>query len=216
MKRPLDHSLIRKAIRHLESSDKVLWGLIKRHGPCTIVPSLDNPFHSLASSIISQQISASAARAIKGRLFDLLRTQHFTHKNVLKITAKSARAQGLSRPKFEYIHGLALAVRNGDLDFGSMAKYEDEDVITKLITLSGVGRWTAEMFLIFGLGRSDVLSVNDAGLKRGFKVAYNLQQMPSADEMISISEPWRPYRSVGSWYLWRVVDPIKKAEKPRS
>jgi DNA-3-methyladenine glycosylase II len=210
MKKPLDHSLIRKAIRHLECSDRVLLGLIKTHGPCMIAPALDNPFHSLASSIISQQISASAARTIKGRLFGLLRTQHFTPKNVLKISAKSSRALGLSRPKFEYIRGLALAVRNGDLDFASLAKYEDEDVITELITLSGVGRWTAEMFLIFGLGRPDVLSVNDAGLKRGFKVAYNLQQMPSADEMISISEPWRPYRSVGSWYLWRVVDPIKK------
>ena len=213
MKKPLDQSLIKKAIRHLESSDRVLSGLIKKHGPCMIIPTLDNPFHSLVSSIISQQISASAARAIKGRLFDLLRSQHFTHKNVLKISAKSSRAIGLSRPKFEYIHGLALAVGNGDLDFASIAECEDEDVITKLITFSGIGKWTAEMFLIFGLGRPDILSVNDAGLKRGFKVAYNLQQMPSADEMISISEPWRPYRSVGSWYLWRVVDPVTKTEK---
>jgi DNA-3-methyladenine glycosylase II len=206
MKKTLDRFLIRKALRHLGSSDRALSRLIMKHGPCTITPALDNPFHALASSIISQQISAHAARAIKGRLFDLLGTQVFTPQNVLKISAKSSKAAGLSRPKFEYLRGLALAVRNGELDFSSIAKWEDEEVITKLITFSGIGRWTAEMFLIFGLGRPDVLSVNDAGLKRGFKVAYNLQQAPSADEMISISEPWRPYRSVGSWYLWRVVD----------
>ncbi|MCX5907217.1 MAG: hypothetical protein NTY64_08520 [Deltaproteobacteria bacterium] len=123
-----------------------------------------------------------------------------------RISAKDFRVAGLSRAKREYIRGLALAVRNGKLDFASIAKYEDEDVITKLITFSGVGRWTAEMFLIFGLGRPDVLSVNDAGLKKGFKVTYQLQEMPSAPEMISISDPWRPYRSVASWYLWRVVD----------
>jgi len=206
MKKPLDQLLIRKALRHLESSDRALSSLIMKHGPCTITPALDNPFHALAYSIISQQISAHAARAIKGRLFDLLGAQVFTPQNVLRISAKSSKTAGLSRPKFEYIRGLALAIRNGGLDFSSIAKWKDEEVITKLITFSGIGRWTAEMFLIFGLGRPDVLSVNDAGLKRGFKVAYNLQQTPSADEMISISEPWRPYRSVGSWYLWRVVD----------
>ena len=106
----------------------------------------------------------------------------------------------------EYIRKLALAVRKGEVDFASIAKCEDEDVIKRLVTLSGVGTWTAEMFLIFGLGRPDVLSVNDAGLKKGFKLTYNLPQTPSADEMISIGEPWRPYRSVASWYLWRVVD----------
>ena len=177
-----------------------------KHGPCTITPAVDNPFHALASSIISQQISVHAARAIKGRLFDLLGTRVFTPQDVLKIAPKSSKAAGLSGRKFEYLRGLASAVRKGDLDFASIAAGEDEEVIAKLTTFSGIGRWTAEMFLIFGLGRPDVLSVHDAGLKRGFKMAYHLPQAPSAEEMISISEPWRPYRSVGSWYLWRVVD----------
>jgi DNA-3-methyladenine glycosylase II len=206
MKKTLDRSLIRKAVRHLETSDRALSRLIVKHGPCAISPALDNPFHALASSIISQQISAHAARAIKGRLFDLLGTQAFTPKNILKISTKNFRTAGLSRRKFEYLHKLASAVRNGDLDFSSIAIREDEEVISKLTAFSGIGRWTAEMFLIFGLGRPDVLSVHDAGLKRGFKLTYNLPQAPSAEEMISISEPWRPYRSVGSWYLWRVVD----------
>jgi DNA-3-methyladenine glycosylase II len=206
MRKPLDQSSIKKAMRHLQSADHALSGLIKKHGPCTITPALANPFHALASSIVSQQISAHAARAIKGRLFDLLGSAHFTPEGILRLSAKNFRAAGLSRAKIEYIRGLAQAVKNGELDFASIAKCGDEEVITKLTTLSGVGRWTAEMFLIFGLGRPDVLSVHDAGLKKGFKVTYRLPQMPSAPEMLSISEPWRPYRSVASWYLWRVVD----------
>ena len=206
IKRTLDKPLIKKAIKHLNSSDKVLSALIRKHGPCTIIPALDNPFHALTSSIISQQLSAHAARAIKGRLFDLLGVEHFTPKNILKMSSKTSRAAGLSQPKFKYLQRLASAVENGELDFESIAKYEDEEIISKLITFSGIGRWTAEMFLIFGLGRPDVLSVNDAGLKRGFKITYKLQQNPSEDEMVSIGESWRPYRSVASWYLWRVVD----------
>jgi DNA-3-methyladenine glycosylase II len=204
--KPLDQSLIRKAIRHLKSSDRVLAALIEEHGTCTITPALDNPFHALVSSIISQQISASAARAIRGRMFDLLGANHFTPEGILKMASKDYRAAGLSRAKMEYVRELALAVKNGEFDFYSLAECEEEEIISKLVKLSGVGRWTAEMFLIFGFGKPDVLSVNDAGLKRAFKLAYNLQQMPSADEMISIGEPWRPYRSVASWYLWRVVD----------
>jgi len=206
MKKQLDQFLIRKALRHLKSSDRALSALIKKHGLCTITPSLDNPFHALVSSIISQQLSARAARAIKARLFDSLGIERFTFGGIVEMSSKSARAAGLSRAKVEYIRGLAWAVRDGVLDFPSIVKCEDEDVIAKLTSFPGIGRWTAEMFLIFGLGRPDVLSTNDAGLKKGFKLTYNLQQTPSADEMITIGEPWRPYRSVASWYLWRVVD----------
>jgi DNA-3-methyladenine glycosylase II len=206
MKKPLNKTLINKALAHLKTSDGILSGLIEKYGPCTIRPELDNPFHALASSIISQQLSARAARAIKSRLFDLLGTDRLTSEHVLKMSAKHFRAAGLSRAKSDYIQGLAWAVKNGDLDFSVISDGEDEDVISKLIGLSGIGRWTAEMFLIFGLGRPDVLSVSDAGLKRAFKLAYKLRDTPSPDEMISIGEPWKPYRSVASWYLWRTVD----------
>jgi DNA-3-methyladenine glycosylase II len=206
MKKILDRSVIRRAVKHLGNSDRALSRLILEHGPCTISPALDHPFHALASSIISQQISAHAARAIKGRLFDLIGSQILAPEKVVKISARASKAAGLSGPKYEYLCGLASAVRKGDLDFSCMAAWEDEEVIARLTTFPGIGRWTAEMFLIFGLGRPDVMSVHDAGLKRGFKVTYNLPQAPTAEEMISISEPWRPYRSVGSWYLWRVVD----------
>ena len=204
METPLSPTLIRKAIRHLKSSDSVLAALIEKHGICTITPALDNPFHALVSSIISQQISANAARAIKGRIFDLLGGNRFTPEGILKMSPKNYKTAGLSRSKRDYIRKLTLAVRNGELEFNSLAGCDEEEVISKLVTLSGVGRWTAEMFLIFGLGKPDVLSVTDAGLRRAFRLAYNLQQIPSADEMILIGEPWRPYRSVASWYLWRV------------
>lgn len=206
MKKTLDKPLIRKAIKHLKSSDKVICEVIKKHGPCTIAPALDNPFHALTSSIISQQLSARAARAIKGRLFDLLGFERFTPENISKMSFNQFRSAGLSRAKIEYIRRLVSAVRNDEFDLSSFVNLEDEEIISKLTTFPGIGRWTAEMFLIFGLGRPDVLSVNDAGLKRGFKITYKLQQNPSEDEMVSIGESWRPYRSVASWYLWRVVD----------
>lgn len=122
------------------------------------------------------------------------------------MTPRNFKEAGLSRTKQDYIRGIALAVRKGEFDFAALAEYGDEDIISRLVALKGVGRWTAEMFLIFGLGRPDILSFGDAGLKRGFKLAYRLQQIPSEEEMISIGEPWRPYRSVASWYLWRTLD----------
>jgi DNA-3-methyladenine glycosylase II len=202
----LDQFSIKIATKHLESTDSILSTLIKRYGPCTIKVVLHNPFHAVVSSIISQQLSACAARAIKGRLLDLLGCENFTPEGLLKMSYKSFREAGLSRSKLGYIRGVAVAVRNGELDFASILKCEDEEVIAKLVSFSGIGRWTAEMFLIFGLGRMDVLSVNDAGLKKAFKITYQLRQLPSTAEMLSISEPWRPYRSVASWYLWRAID----------
>jgi DNA-3-methyladenine glycosylase II len=122
------------------------------------------------------------------------------------LSARNVRSAGLSRAKYKSIHELALTPKRGEINFGSFANSDDEDGIEKLTAFSGIGRWTAEIFLIFGLGRPDVLSTKDAGLRRGFKILYNLKGTPSETEMISISEPWRPYRSVASWYLWRIVD----------
>jgi len=202
-----NRNLIKKAVKHLSSADGILAEIIEKHGPCTINPAFDNPLHALVSSIVSQQLSVHAARAIKGRLFELIGEETFTpNKIISKLSARNIRSAGLSRAKYKCIHELALAANRRRIDFGTIANSDDEDVIEKLTAFSGIGRWTAEMFLIFGLGRPDVLSTKDAGLRRGFKILYNLQETPSEAEMISISEPWRPYRSVESWYLWRVVD----------
>jgi len=207
MKNALNRNLIKKATKHLSSADEILAELIEKHGPCTINPAFDNPLHALVSSIVSQQLSVRAARAIKGRLFEIIGEEIFTPKKIIsKLSARNIRSAGLSRAKYKCIHELALAANRGRIDFGSIANNDDEGVIEKLTAFSGIGRWTAEMFLIFGLGRPDVLSTKDAGLRRGFKILYNLKESPSEAEMISISEPWRPYRSVASWYLWKVVD----------
>jgi DNA-3-methyladenine glycosylase II len=206
MKVILDKTLIKKAIRHLKASDGVLSSLIKKHGPCTISPTLDNPFHALVSSIISQQLSAHVARIIKGRFFDLIKAERFMPEKILKVPSNQFRNAGLSKAKIEYIRKLASAARRGEFNPSSFVNLEDEEIISKLTAFSGIGRWTAEMFLIFGLGRPDVLSANDAGLRRGLKISYRLPEIPSGDEMISIGESWRPYRSVASWYLWRAVD----------
>jgi DNA-3-methyladenine glycosylase II len=203
----LNRNLIKKAVKHLSSADAILANIIKTHGLCTIRPAFNNPVHALVSSIVSQQLSVRAARAIKVRLFELIGEEIFTPDKIIsKLSARKVRSAGLSRAKYKCIHELALAANKGRINFGSMADNADEEVIEKLTAFSGIGRWTAEMFLIFGLGRPDVLSTKDAGLRRGFKILYNLQGPPSEAEMNSISEPWRPYRSVASWYLWRVVD----------
>jgi len=206
MNERLSRSLIKKAVSHLQSADGRLSALIAEHGPCTMAPALDDPFHALTSSIISQQLSARAARAIKGRLFGLLGADRFSAEGLLKIPDRKARSAGLSGAKIRYIRGLARAVENGKLDFAAIAKHGDEAAIAALAEFPGIGRWTAEMFLIFGLGRPDILAVGDAGLRKGLKLTYNLSDMPTPDEMIEIANPWRPFRSVASWYLWKVVD----------
>lgn len=206
MKNSLNQQLIKKAIKYLKSSDQVISNLINKFGPCAIQPAIDNPFHAIASSIISQQLSSQAARSIKNRLFILQGENQFNPGFFLKIPIDDLRGAGLSRAKVEYIKGLALAIKKGSIDFSAISEYEDETAISKLVEIPGIGKWTAEMFLIFGLGRPDVLSVNDAGLKRGIRTEYELNQNPTADEMIAIGESWRPFRSVASWYIWRSVD----------
>ena len=133
-------------------------------------------------------------------------SERFTPENISKVSFNQFRKAGLSRAKIEYIRKLASAVGKGELDPASFMDLEDEEIISKLITFPGIGRWTAEMFLIFALGRPDVLSVKDAGLKRGLRMLYELPESPSEELMLSIAESWRPYRSVASWYLWKVVD----------
>jgi len=206
MQKKINQPLIRKALKHLKAADPVLSEVIIRHGPCTLKPSSDAPFHALASSIISQQISAGAARSIKGKLFADLGVEQFTSENILGLTPRHLKEAGLSRSKQDYLRGIALAIQNGELEFDFLAKCEDEEIVAKLTALKGVGKWTAEMFLIFGLGRPDILSLGDVGIKRGFKLVYGLQEVPTEDKMILISEPWRPYRSIASWYLWRSID----------
>jgi DNA-3-methyladenine glycosylase II len=207
MPKPNRHILSAKAIldaqRHLSRSDRVMARLILAHGKCPLARRSDAPFHTLASSIINQQLSAKAADTIKRRLAEFA-PMPFQPEDFLNAPIGGLRTAGLSGAKARYIRELAERVAAGTLDFEAMAGERDEAVIERLMALPGIGRWTAEMFLIFGLKRPDVLAVGDAGLRRAARMLYGDKE-PAA-LLAKIGAAWRPYRSVASWYLWKHLD----------
>lgn len=194
-----------KARRALERADPVLRKLIRAAGGAVLQPRHD-PFFSLARSIVAQQISVHAAEAVWRKL-----TAHvgaMTPGAVARETEDDLRGCGLSRPKARYLLSLAERFGNGDLDPESWRRMDDEAVIRSLVQVKGIGRWTAEMFLIFHLLRPDVLPVADLGIQRAMGIHFNRGVRPTPDEMCAIAEPWRPWRSVASWYLWRSLDAL--------
>src|SRR3990170_1584079 len=147
-----------------------------------------------------------AARAIMGRVLAALGTDEarfFAPQQLLAANDDDLRAAGLSRQKLAYLRYLSEKFAGGQLNEGEFAAEDDEEVIRKVTAVKVIGRWTAEMFLIFSLGRPDVLPVDDLGVRRGFQLAYGLDDLPKPEEMRRIAEGWRPYRSVGTWYMWR-------------
>jgi DNA-3-methyladenine glycosylase II len=192
---------IRKAERHLAKVDPIMKRLIARHGPCPLAERKFQPFHMLANSIISQQLSTRAAATIKRRVGKLVGVP-FQTARVLSTPVETLRAAGLSQAKTRYIQELAARVNEGRLNFNQLKLQDDEAVIARLIEASGVGRWTAEMFLIFGLKRLDILSVGDAGLQRAARLLYG-RGRKAHTLLPRLGEAWQPYRSIASWYLWR-------------
>ena len=193
------------AVAHLRRADPVLARLIDSVGPFTLEPQ-SGSYRSLARVIFFQQLAGPAARAIMGRVLALLGTddEHFfTPEQFLAATDEDLRAAGLSRQKLAYLRDLAQKFAAAELDEHEFADLDDEDVILRVTSVKGIGRWTAEMFLIFSLGRPDVLPVDDLGVRRGFQQVYGLDGLASPEQMRTIAEPWRPFRSVGTWYMWR-------------
>lgn len=195
---------IRRAERHLAKADPIMKQLIARHGHCPIAEREFQPFHMLANSIISQQLSTKAAATIKVRVGALVGVPFQTGK-VLAATPEKLRGAGLSAAKTRYIRELAAHVSDGRLDFDQIVSLDDEAVIEKLVIVPGIGRWTAEMFLLFGLKRLDVLALGDAGLQRAARNLYG-KKRKSATLLPRVGENWRPYRSIASWYLWRSLE----------
>ena len=195
---------IRKAERHLAKADSIMKRLIAKHGHCPIAGREFQPFHMLANSIISQQLSTKAAATIKARVGALVGVPFQTRK-VLSAAPAKLRGAGLSGAKTRYIRELAAYVSDGRLDFEEIISLQDEAVIEKLVIVPGIGRWTAEMFLLFGLKRLDVLAVGDAGLQRAARNLYG-KKRKSATLLPRVAENWRPYRSIASWYLWRSLE----------
>ena len=166
-------------------------------------------FAVLVESIISQQLATSAADAIFKR-FKALYPKFPTASEVLATRRSKLRTVGLSGMKVDYLKDLAKHVETGKLDMKAISKMGDEDVIAQLTQVKGIGRWTAEMFLIFSLGRMDVFPVGDLGLRRGVQIAFSLKEMPKPKETEKFGDRWKPYRSVATWYLWKSLQKFDK------
>lgn len=193
-------ALFQRAWRHLARRDPVLRRLLKDIGPCTLAFNPDR-FGMLVRSIVSQQISTKAARAIHGRLHEALGS--ITPTAVRKTSDEVLRAAGLSMAKRLALRDLAEKVHCQEVPLDDLHDLEDEEVIARLVPVRGIGRWTAQMFLIFSLGRLDVLPVDDLGLRVGAQRHYGLPERPGRKELLELAEPWRPYRTVATWYFWR-------------
>ncbi len=157
-----------------------------------------------------QQLAGAAATTILNRLLALFGadSRYPTPAELLATSDQDFRGAGVSRQKTGYLRDLAQHMEDGQLGLATLPSASDEEVIERLTSVKGVGVWTAQMFLMFQLGRLDVLPVGDLGVRRGMQVAYGLDELPSLEEATRIGEPWAPYRSVGSWYMWRAVDVI--------
>ena len=202
----LDPRHLRAATRHLRRVDPVLAALITRVGPCRFAADRrGTPYSALVESILYQQITGKAAAAIHGRLTALVGRVHPRPQDVAALSDAQLRGVGLSRQKVAYLRDLTARVQDG-LPLGRLSRLSDEAVILALTQVKGIGRWTAEMFLMFRLGRPDVLPADDYGIRKAMQRAYRRRGLPKAPWMRKIAEPWRPYRTVACWYLWRSVD----------
>jgi DNA-3-methyladenine glycosylase II len=188
------------AIAHLRAADPVLADVIDAVGPYEFTPGPQG-FRTLADAIISQQISIKAAAAIMGRLEGLL--GEVAPARLLGVDHDQLRAIGLSGQKARYLRDLAERAAGGALDLDALPALDDDAVIAQLTAVKGIGRWTAEIYLMFALGRPDVLPADDLGLRYAVQQFYQLPAPPPAAELRRIGDAWRPHRSVASWYLWR-------------
>jgi DNA-3-methyladenine glycosylase II len=203
------------AVRHLKRVDPVLARIIKEVGPISIRVSRRR-FQALARAIIFQQLAGSAATAIYLRFVNLFPGRSFpTPAQVLALSDEQMRQAGLSRQKSLYLRDLAAHVANKSLNFHRFAAMSDEEIITELIRVKGIGRWSAEMFLMFNLGRPDVLPLDDLGLRSAARKAYGLAALPTKRELEQVGERWRPYRTVASWYLWQSTRIVLPRMGPR-
>ncbi len=202
MQTPFDN-VVATATAYLSDIDPIMRATIERIGPCTLRPDPD-VFSALVDAIISQQISVKAADAIMARVRAALPNQQVTPENLLPLDFDALRLLGLSTPKARYVGNLLEHISSGQLRLEHLAELADEEVISQLTAVKGIGRWTAEMCLIFTFGRPDVLPVDDLGFVEGVRVAYTLPARPTPKEMRELGELWRPFRTFATWYMWAV------------
>jgi DNA-3-methyladenine glycosylase II len=197
---------IRSGIAQIRASDAIMRRLIDAVGPFTLRPERRRRFSVLARAIISQQVSTAAAMTIRGRLEGILDNGGLSAKGIARLTESDLRSVGLSRQKVSYLSDLAQKSLDGTVRLDRIGRLSDEDVIGMLTQVKGIGRWTAEMFLIFSLGRLDVMPVDDLGVRAAIRGLYGLDELPSKMTCLEIAAPWRPYATIGSWYCWRSLD----------
>jgi 3-methyladenine DNA glycosylase/8-oxoguanine DNA glycosylase len=195
---------MRKAIDHLKQADPIMRRIIEQVGPFRM--RFDEPvFHSLAEAIVYQQLNGKAALTIFER-FAALAGNPLTPEGILKLTEAEMRGAGLSKQKLTYIRDLATRTQMGEVNFARLPELSDDEVVAHLTQVKGVGVWTAHMFLMFTLRRPDVLPTGDYGIQAAMRKHYRKRKMPKPDVMEKVARPWRPYRSIACWYLWRSLD----------
>ena len=201
---------IRKAESTLQMSDPVIARLIEQHGPCTLFSEnslIHTPhFHVLVWAIINQQLSVASARSIENRLSLLLQSEIYELASIKALDDRQMASCGLSRQKIRYLRILCDSIDRGELDTEILASMDNEAVFDALTALTGIGPWTVDMFLMFSLGRLDVLPLGDLALRRSIEHHYELPHKPAIQDYHAIADRWRPYRTVSSWYLWAAVD----------
>jgi DNA-3-methyladenine glycosylase II len=202
---PASHPLF-PAECHLRAADPLIACLIDRYGACELANRSHSHFHMLVKTIIDQQLSVKVARRIAERLLILQEGESFEPWRLLRLNDEQARSAGLSRSKVRYIRELARAVHTGKLDFMELGSATDEEIIRTLVSLPGIGCWTAEVFMMFSLHRLDVLPLGDLALRNAIKRHYRLDEKAPRSDYITLAEKWRPYRSIACWYLWAAVD----------
>jgi DNA-3-methyladenine glycosylase II len=201
-----------KARRLLARRDPILRDLMRRYGPCGLAESQHtDPFRALIRAIISQQLSTHAAATI-ARRFEALFEGAPNPAAVNATPDEQLRSVGLSGQKLRYIRDLCARIEGGLLPLSALDRMTDEEVITVLTEVKGIGRWTAEMFLMFRLHRPDVLPVDDLGIVKAVQRAYRMRALPTSKRLMRLGEAWRPYRSVACWYLWQSLEntPVKE------
>ncbi len=199
--------MYRRAVTHLKRYDPVMAGIVERVGPCRFaVREGGSPYAVLTSAIIYQQVSGAAASSIQRKVHALFGERPPEPAEFLATADHALQSAGLSRQKVAYLRDLSTHAVKGALPFDTLAEMSDDEIIAALTQVKGIGRWTAQMFLMFRLGRMDVLPELDLGIRMAVKRAYRMRKPPDARRLHKVGAAWAPYRTIASWYLWRSLD----------
>ena len=196
-----------KKATHLKAVDPVMADVIARVGKCTLEPRAEwTHFDALVRSIVYQQLSGKAAATIHGRVLAVIGDGAEAPGKIVATSHDALRAAGLSNQKASYVRNLAEHVLDGSLPVNSLHELTDDEIIAALTQVKGIGRWSAQMFLMFRLGRLDVLPDLDLGIQKGIQKAYRMRKLPTPKQVLSRGAKWAPYRTIGSWYMWRLLE----------